>query len=119
MGKKFKVLVLFDVGEPTGLDVDYTEDLKSPDWKTERHVLNALRTLRYPFAVLGVYDDTQLIREMIERYKPDVIFNMVEQFANSLGNENRITSFLELQGIPITGCGSTGITLSKDKTLSK
>ena len=119
MGKKNKVLVLFDVGEPTGLDVDYTEDLKSPEWKTERHVLNALRTLKYPFAVLGVYDDTRLIREMIERYKPDVIFNMVEQFANSPGNENRITSFLELQGIPITGCGSTGITLSKDKTLSK
>ena len=114
-----RVLVLFDVGEPTGLDVDYTEDLKSPDWKTERHVLSALRTLGYPFAMLGVHDDTQLIREMIERYQPDVIFNMVEQFANSLGNENRITSFLELQGVPVTGCGSTGITLAKDKILSK
>ena len=117
--KKPKVLVLFDVGEPSGLDVDYTEDLKSPDWKTERHVLSALRTLGYPFAMLGVHDDTQLIREMIERYQPDVIFNMVEQFANSLGNENRITSFLELQGVPVTGCGSTGITLAKDKILSK
>jgi len=114
-----KVLVLFDVGEPTGLDVDYTEDLKSPEWKTERHVLSALRELDYPFAVLGVHDDTGLIREMVERYQPDVIFNMVERFANSLGNENRITSFLELQDVPITGCGSTGITLSKDKTLSK
>jgi len=114
-----KVFVLFDVGEPTGLDVDYTEDLKSPEWKTERHVLSALRELDYPFAVLGVHDDTGLIREMVERYQPDVIFNMVERFANSLGNENRITSFLELQDVPITGCGSTGITLSKDKTLSK
>lgn len=114
-----RVLVLFDVGEPTGLDVDYTEDLKSPNWKTERHVLSALRELDYPFAMLGVHDDTQLIREMIERYQPDVIFNMVEQFANSLSNENRVTSFLELQGVPITGCGSTGITLAKDKILSK
>lgn len=119
MAKMPKVLVLFDVGEPTGLDVDYTEDLKSPEWKTERHVLSALRELDYPFAVLGVHDDTGLIREMVERYQPDVIFNMVERFANSLGNENRITSFLELQDVPITGCGSTGITLSKDKTLSK
>jgi len=113
------VLVLFDVGEPTSLDDDYTEDLKSPDWKTERHVLNALRKLGYPFAMLGVHDDTELIREMIDRYRPDVIFNMVEQFANSLGNENRITSFLELQGVPVTGCGSTGITLCKDKVISK
>jgi len=119
LAKKPKVLVLFDVGEPAGLDVDYTEDLKSPEWKTERHVLGALRMLDYPFAVLGVHDDTGLIREMVERYQPDVIFNMVERFANSLSNENRITSFLELQGVPITGCGSTGITLSKDKTLSK
>ncbi len=119
MAKKPKVLVLFDVGEPTSLDDDYTEDLKSPDWKTERHVLGALRKLGYPFAMLGVHDDTQLIREMIDHYQPDVIFNMVEQFANSLGNENRITSFLELQGVPITGCGSTGITLCKDKIISK
>ncbi len=119
MAKKIKVLVLFDVGEPTSLDDDYTEDLKSPDWKTERHVLGALRNLGYPFAMLGVHNDTELIREMIDRYQPDVIFNMVEQFANSLGNENRITSFLELQGVPITGCGSTGITLSKDKVISK
>ena len=119
MAKKPRVLVLFDVGEPTSLDDDYTEDLKSPDWKTERHVLNALRVLKYPFAMLGVHDDTELIREMIDRYQPDVIFNMVEQFANSPGNENRITSFLELQGVPLTGCGSTGITLCKDKVISK
>ena len=119
MAKKPKVLVLFDVGEPTGIDDDYTEDLKSEDWKTERHVLAALRALGYPFAMLGVHDDTGLVRDMIERYQPDVIFNMVEQFANSLGNENRITSFLELQGLPVTGCGSTGITLCKDKAISK
>jgi len=119
MAKKPKVLVLFDVGEPTGIDDDYTEDLKSEDWKTERHVLSALRALGYPFAMLGVHDDTGLVRDMIERYQPDVIFNMVEQFANSLGNENRITSFLELQGLPVTGCGSTGITLCKDKAISK
>ena len=119
MVKKPRVLVLFDVGEPTSLDDDYTEDLKSPDWKTERHVLSALRKLGYPFAMLGVHDDTELIREMIDRYQPGVIFNMVEQFANSLGNEDRITSFLELQGVPVTGCGSTGITLCKDKVISK
>ena len=119
MAEKPKVLVLFDVGEPTSLDDDYTEDLKSEDWKTERHVLRALRTSGFPFAMLGVHDDTGLVRDMIERYQPDVIFNMVEQFANSLGNENRITSFLELQGLPVTGCGSTGITLCKDKAISK
>ncbi len=69
--------------------------------------------------MLGVHNDTGLVRDMIDRYRPDVIFNMVEQFADSLGNEDRITSFLELQNIPITGCGSTGITLSKDKAISK
>ena len=58
MAKKPKVLALFDVGEPTSLDDDYSEDLKSPDWKTERHVLSALRKLAYPFAMLGVQDDT-------------------------------------------------------------
>ena len=119
MAKSPKVLVLFDVGEPAGLDVDYTEDLKSPTWKTERHVLNALRSLGYPFAVLGVHDNTALIREMIKRFQPEVIFNMVEQFANCPSNEPRVTSYLELQGVPVTGCGSIGIALAKNKILSK
>ena len=119
MAKRPKILVLFDVGEPTGLNVDYTEDLKSPTWKTERHVLNALRSLGYPFSVLGVHDNTALIREMISRFQPDVVFNMVEQFANSLSNETHVTSYLELQGVPITGCGSIGIALAKNKIISK
>tara|TARA_A100001037_G_C15085161_1_gene606301 strand:+ start:437 stop:1441 length:1005 start_codon:yes stop_codon:yes gene_type:complete len=119
LANKPKVLVLFDVGEPTSLDDDYTEDLRSPDWKTERHVLHALKMLGHPVAVLGVHNDTGLIREMIARFQPDIIFNMIEEFANSLDNESRITSFLELQGIPLTGCGSAGISLSKDKPIAK
>ena len=119
MAKRPKILLLFDVGEPTGLNVDYTEDLKSPAWKTERHVLNALRSLGYPFSVLGVHDNTALIREMINSFQPDVVFNMVEQFANSLRNETHVTSYLELQGVPITGCGAIGIALAKNKIISK
>jgi hypothetical protein len=80
--KKPKVLVLFDVGEPTGLDVDYTEDLKSPDWKTERHVLSALRALGYPFAMLGVHDDTQLIRELLNHIEYHVRLITFDHLAN-------------------------------------
>jgi hypothetical protein len=34
-------------------------------------------------------------------------------------HEQNITSFLELQGVPFTGCGSTGMTLCKHKGISK
>ena len=57
-----KVLVLCDTLSSTGLDDDYTEELKGPDWITEANVVAALRTLGHPHALLGVYDNLDLIR---------------------------------------------------------
>lgn len=117
--KKPKVLALFDVAEPVALDHDLIAELKRKEWETEANVVDALKTLGYPHELLAIHDNTDLIHQKLQSWQPDIVFNLVEQFKNSSAYEQNITSFLELQGVPFTGCGSTGITLCKHKGISK
>src|SRR5439155_2954 len=41
------------------------------------------------------------------------------KFRNNPGFDQNIVSFFEMQGLPFTGCGSTGLTLCKHKGISK
>jgi D-alanine-D-alanine ligase len=48
-----------------------------------------------------------------------VIFNLADQFKNNRGFDQNIASLLEMQGVPFTGCGATGLVLCKHKGTSK
>ena len=119
MKKKQKVLALFDAMGPTTLDQNLSKELKTKDWETEANVLEALDTLGYQNEHLAIFDDTDLISQKIESFQPDVIFNLADQFKNNRAFDQNIVSFLELQDVPFTGCGSTGLTLCKNKGISK
>src|SRR5437667_4988344 len=119
MKKKLKVLVLFDGTSPTRLDQDFSQELKTKDWKTEADVMTALGALGHIAEHLAIYDDVDLVRQKLETFAPDVLFNLVEQFKNKPGFDQNIVSFLEMQELPFTGCGSTGLTLCKHKGISK
>jgi D-alanine-D-alanine ligase len=117
--KKLKVLVLFDGTSPTTVDQDFSKELKTKDWKTEADVMAALGALGYSAEHLAIFDDVDLLRQKLETFAPDVLFNLVEQFRNNPGFDQNIVSFFEMQGLPFTGCGSTGLTLCKHKGISK
>ncbi len=119
MRKKPKVLALFDAVRPTTLDQDLSPELKTADWKTEAGVLAALRELGYPTEHLAIFDDLDLLRQKLQTFTPDVIFNLADQFRNNRAFDQHIVSFLAMQQLPFTGCGSTGLTLCKHKGISK
>ena len=119
MRKKLKVLALFDAVAPTTLDQDLTAELKTEDWKTEANVLAALDQLGHTTQHLAIFDDLDLLRPKLQSFEPDVIFNLADQFKNNRAFDQNIVSFLEMQGVPFTGCGSTGLTLCKHKGISK
>ena len=119
MKKKLKVLALFDAIGPTTIDQDLSKEMKTEDWKTEKHVLAALGALGYPTEHLAIFDDLDLLRQKLENLAPDVLFNLVDQFKNNRGFDQNIVSFLEMQGLPFTGCGATGLVLCKHKGISK
>ncbi|HYD83335.1 MAG TPA: ATP-grasp domain-containing protein [Opitutus sp.] len=119
MRRKLKVLALFDAVRPTTLDQDLSPELKTADWKTEAGVLAALNELGYPNEHLAIFDDLDLLRQKLQTFSPDVIFNLADQFRNNRAFDQHIVSFLAMCGIPFTGCGSTGLTLCKHKGISK
>ena len=119
MKRKLKVLALFDAIAPTTLDQDLSAELNTVDWKTEANVLAALAELGVTTEQLAIFDDLDLLSQKLERFTPDVIFNLADQFKNNRAFDQNIASFLEMHGLPFTGCGSTGLTLCKHKAISK
>jgi hypothetical protein len=58
--KKLKVLVLFDGTSPTTVDQDFSDELKTKEWRTEADVMNALGTLGthrsiWPFMTMSIF----------------------------------------------------------------
>ena len=119
MKKKLKVLALFDAKGPTTLDQDLSAEMKTEDWKTEANVMAALGALGHTAEHLAIFDDLDLLRQKLASFAPDVIFNLADQFKNNRGFDQNIVSFLEMQGVPFTGCGATGLVLCKHKGISK
>lgn len=117
--RKLKILALFDAVAPTTMDQDLGPELQTSDWKTEAHVLGALRELGHTVEYLAIFDDLNLLQQKLETFTPDIIFNLADQFRNNRAFDQGIAAYLELHGLPFTGCGSTGLTLCKHKAISK
>src|SRR5437870_12685238 len=104
---------------PTTLDQNLSAALKTEDRKTEADVLKALEQLGYVAEYLAIYDDLDLLRQKLQSFAPDVIFNLADQFKNNRAFDQNIVSFLEVHGVPFTECGYTGLTLCKHKGICK
>jgi D-alanine-D-alanine ligase len=117
--RKLKILALFDTMARAALDQDFSAELKTEEWKTEANVLKALGELGHKTEHQAIFDDLDLLRQKLKNFEPDVIFNLADQFKNNRAFDQNIVSFLEMHGVPFTGCGSTGLTLCKQKGISK
>jgi D-alanine-D-alanine ligase len=119
VGKKLKVLALFDAIAPTAIDQDLSSELQTEDWKAERDVLGALKKMGHETEYLAIFDDLDVVARKLASFEPDVIFNLADQFKNNRAFDQHIVSFLEMHGVPFTGCSSTGLALCKHKAISK
>ncbi len=60
-----------------------------------------------------------LICQKLRSFQPDIVFNLADQFKNNRKFDHNIAAFLEMQGVPFTGCGAAGLLLCKHKDISK
>ncbi len=88
-------------------------------WKTEYDVVSTLRAAGHEVRPLGVQDELKPIRDEIESWKPDVVFNLLEQFHGEAVYDQNVASYLELLRVPYTGCNPRGLMLARGKDLSK
>ena len=89
------------------------------DLKTEIDVISTLRRLGHDVHVLGVQWELRPIREAVDVLKPDIVFNLLEEFHGETTNDHNVVGFLELMRVPYTGCNPRGLMLSRGKALSK
>jgi len=94
-------------------------DVTEVEWKMEFDVTETLRTMGHEVLPLGVEDDLGPLRKAVADWKPHIVFNLLESFHDVGAFDQHIPSFLELLRVPYTGCNPRGLTLSRDKALSK
>jgi D-alanine-D-alanine ligase len=87
--------------------------------KTEYDVISTLRELGHEVHVLGVQWELRPIRDAVEALKPDIVFNLLEEFHGETTYDQNVVSHLELMKVPYTGCNPRGLILSRGKALSK
>ncbi|MCI0530270.1 MAG: D-alanine--D-alanine ligase [Nitrospira sp.] len=119
MKKRLQVLVLFDLRTPPPPDLDFSEELKTEEKKTEASVIRALKKLGHEVRILGVYDDPGMILDEIRSHPPDVVFNLTEEFNSRSAYERNVVALLQMLDVRYTGTGPTGLTLCKNKGMAK
>jgi len=116
--KKLRLLALMDEelvppDDVRGIDVSDVE------WKTEFDVVSTLRELGHEVQCLGVRSDLGAIRTAVTELQPHVVFNLLEDFHDVPIYDQNLVSYLELLGVPYTGCNPRGLMLARDKGISK
>lgn len=117
--KKLRVMMLI---HPDMEPFDHLTDPTDPRYVeriTEIDVKRALVDLGHEVEVVKVYDDVRPLRETIRLWKPHIAFNLMEDFAGDSALDFYVVSYLDMAGIPYTGCNARGMMLARDKALSK
>ncbi len=88
-------------------------------FKTEYDVVTTLRKSGHEVICLGVYDELAVLKKCLEEFKPNLVFNLLEEFNGNTLFDSHVVSFLELMKIPYTGSNPRGLMLARDKALAK
>jgi len=117
MRRRLNIIVLVDATAIPANDPHFNSTPETPT--TEYYVIAALRTLQHNVSILGAVNNVGTIISSLKEQKPDIVFNLTEQFAGDRQFDKNITALLELVNIPFTGTGPTGLMLCRDKRLCK
>jgi D-alanine-D-alanine ligase len=117
--KRLRVLAVLDSDLVPPDEVAKMSEEELEPYRTERDVLGALRALGHDVQILGLLGDLQPLRSAIEERRPDVAFNLLEEFRGETRYDYFVVSDLESMGIPFTGCNPRGLILARDKALAK
>jgi D-alanine-D-alanine ligase len=117
--RKQRVLVLVHESLVPPESSDGYSEQQIDEWRTEYDVTTSLRAMGHEVKVLGLGDNLADLRNAIADWKPDVAFNLLEEFQGIVTYDQHVVAFLELMKLPYTGCNPRGMMISRDKVLSK
>jgi len=117
--KKLRILVLVHSTLIPPDSLEGATEKEIGEWRTEFDVITRLRALGHEVRPIGISDSLSELRRDILDWKPDIAFNLLEEFDGIVTYDQHVVAFLELMRQPYTGCNPRGMLLSRDKVLSK
>src|SRR3984957_12175661 len=117
--KKLRTLVVVHASLVPPESVEGYTDKQIEEWRTEYDVITTLRKAGREVHCIGVLDSLTELRAAVADWKPDVVFNLLEEFGGIVTYDQHVVAFLELLRQPYTGCNPRGLMLSRDKLLCK
>src|SRR6185436_14503339 len=94
-------------------------EIEKMPWRTEYDVISTLKAMGHEVSPVGLYSDLSVINKARDEHKPQVAFNLLEDFDGQALYDQHVVSYLELIKQPYTGCNPRGLTLAHDKALTK
>lgn len=82
-------------------------------------VAKALKSGGHDVSVLAAHGDARHLIAGLQRRKPELVFNLTEQFGTNVFGDIGVAGLLDLLGLPYTGCGPGELYLAQDKVLGK
>jgi len=117
--KKLRTLVLVHATLVPPDSLRGLSEKEIDEWRTEYDVISHLKAAGHEVMPLGLSDSLSELRRAITEWKPDIVFNLLEEFDGIVTYDQHVVAFLELMRQPYTGCNPRGMLLSRDKVLSK
>ena len=117
--KPSRVLVLMHESLVPPASLRGLSDKEIDEFRAEYDVTATLEKAGHEVKALGLGDNLSELRSVITDWKPDVAFNLLEEFQGIVTYDQYVVAFLELMKLPYTGCNPRGMMISRDKALSK
>jgi D-alanine-D-alanine ligase len=117
--KPLRVLVLMHESLVPPASLKGYSDKEIDEFRTEYDVTACLERAGHTVRALGLGDNLSELRTAIMEWKPDIAFNLLEEFQGIVTYDQHVVAFLELMRQPYTGCNPRGMMISRDKVLSK
>jgi D-alanine-D-alanine ligase len=117
--KKLRTLVVVHASLVPPENLEGHTEKEIEEWRTEYDVTATLRKSGHDVRCVGVLDSLTELRSAIADWKPDIVFNLLEEFDGIVTYDQHVVAFLELLRQPYTGSNPRGLLLSRDKSLCK
>lgn len=117
--RKLRVLVAVPEAQMAPENAAELSEDKFEQIKAAYDVLEAVEGLGHHARQLGLSDEVGSLRRALDDWRPSIVFNLVDQFRGLTIYDQHIVSYLQLLGIPYTGCNPRGLVIASDKALSK
>ena len=117
--RKLRALVMMDEALVPPESIGGMSESQVAPFKTEYDVVSTLRSIGHEVRPVGLKSDLAVLGRAIREFRPHICFNLVEDFDGVPSRDQHVVSYLELIGQPYTGCNPRGLTLARDKALTK